>query len=504
MHLTHNSGRGSDNQAGYVLVTVLTILLVASLAIAAAVRVTSASLRSATAANVTARQRASVEDRRNAGVQWLRTHSTGLALAFSRGNFYTNFIRTTPHAAGGDPLSIPTSVKLRNGSQSVVLSSSPQLGSSSFPDTTDLADGSSFNPRSTFITAAAGDPLVRITLIDAVALDATRDFGDPALGAAPPQTDFAPIYRIDALESPTSGQHLSSYIQAALRYDYGIGFYGRNSIELRQSCDSYLSNSGPYSSSSRRSHCAIASGGSTSIHGSEAVYGTVRTGSLTETSPFGGSICSDFGSCSHDATCRSDRNQDCSLGSLPTYSTWSTYCPSNQGSLTLNTNSTLTVAGNLPSQRCWSNITIRPNTTLTVRSTDYPYFIDTLNIANSGHLNFSPNPATGTINLYVRKIVGDVFNGNQVFNTNNKPYQLRIHYLGTDDLTMNGSAKISGFLIAPYAKVTLSGSFDYSGGIKARDLLLTGSGELHYDESGDITTISDVSYRVLNDQQRYR
>jgi hypothetical protein len=119
-------------------------------------------------------------------------------------------------------------------------------------------------------------------------------------------------------------------------------------------------------------------------------------------------------------------------------------------------------------------------------------------------LQIAPSPATGVVNLYVENFTGNKFNGGQVINTSNKPYQLRIHYLGTSNLTLNGNAEMRSFLVAPYAAVDVQGSFEYYGGIKATALTFTGSGDIHYDESGNITTLSDVQYRLRNMENHYR
>ena len=69
---------------------------------------------------------------------------------------------------------------------------------------------------------------------------------------------------------------------------------------------------------------------------------------------------------------------------------------------------------------------------------------------------------------------------------------------------MNGTAAMNAFIVAPYTGVTVQGNFTFQGGIKATSLTATGSGVLRYDESGDITTISDVTYQVKNVEQNYR
>ncbi len=129
--------------------------------------------------------------------------------------------------------------------------------------------------------------------------------------------------------------------------------------------------------------------------------------------------------------------------------------------------SLLTTSGNTPGQKCWARVRVSNNRVVTLTSTEYPYFIDELDISNTGRLNFAPSPATGTITLYVRKLTGDTVNGNQVFNVNNKPYQLRLNYLGNDTLRLDGTAAMSAFVIAPSAAIEVLGNFVFKGGIKA-------------------------------------
>jgi hypothetical protein len=106
--------------------------------------------------------------------------------------------------------------------------------------------------------------------------------------------------------------------------------------------------------------------------------------------------------------------------------------------------------------------------------------------------------------MYIRKISGDSLNGNQLFNVNNKPYQLRLHYLGSSTLQLNGTASMSAFIVAPSAPIEVLGNFVFKGGIKATSLSFTGNGSLHYDESGDITTLTGISYEIRNLTQFYR
>jgi hypothetical protein len=495
-------------QSGHILAGTTVLLAVAGIVVVSTLDLVQSSQRTIGASSNRSTEYFLNEKSLGLGVGFLRSNSTSLVQPFSRSSFYTLFDRTEPSIGSNDTSSssVPTKIKLRGTQKSALFASSATLGDSEFPATLDAASGANVAPVQLFNAASLGQKKVRITLIDAVPVDPTKDFGDPDLGNPQPQTDFKPIYRIDSMDSPTQGGHIYGHTVSSLQYDYGVGFYGRDLLELRQSCDSYISNSGPYSSATRRANCSSGSNNTIAIHSQTILYGTARTnGSLSTQAPFGGTICADFASahtaCTPGTSCQ---GASCQVAGLPNFSDWSSYCPTNQGAVSPTSGSTLTVLGNSPSQRCWQRLTIGNNRVVTLTSTQYPYFIDTLDISNTGRLNFAPSTPTGTITLYVRKIINDRFNGNQIFNINNKPYQLRVNYLGNDPLLLNGTAAMNSFVVAPYAPITISGNFTFSGGIKATSLVGSGSGSLHYDESGDITTLKDVSYTLRSVTQHYR
>lgn len=495
-----------NTEKGFVLIGVLITAAILLILAASSLSVSGSGTRTIYASDVRSHSYYETEATMNSAVQWFRKNSTSLALLFSRSNFYTNFDRVSPSKGANDTtgFAVPTKIRMNGTNNSVILSNYSGIGPTAFPSSTDASTGASFAAGTVFPSASLGPDKVRVTLVDVVANDPTKDYGDTDLGNPAPDTDFYPIYRVDAATAQYAGTHLVGYLVGSLITDYGIGFYGHTKLELRQKCDSYISNSGQYSSASKRANCTVGSGNLLQLHQNEIVYGSARSkGTIDSSSPFGGSFCSDFttGCPNKGQTCA---GASCTVSGLPTYSSWSTYCPTNQGNVTVSSSTTLNVAGNSASQKCWNTVTLNNNKVLTLQSTTYPYFIDTFSIPNNGRINFDPQPSTGTINLYVKNFSGNKFNGNQVFNVNNKPYQLRIHYLGTADLTMNGTADMSSFLVAPYANVNVQGNFIYKGGIKALGLSMTGSAEVHYDESGDIATISDTTYKIRNLEQGYR
>lgn len=500
------SGEFVRQEQGYVLLGTLVLLMLSAFIIFSALNVAGTTTRSQGATNIRNNEYYEAEEGLNKAVSWLRKNSASLVLAFSSSNFYQNFDKSSSTVGTNDQtlFPVPSMIKIRNTNKSVVLSNDSALIVPEFPSTINLTTGQQFDAKTAFANDNFGSTKLRVTLVNAVPYNSALDYGDPDNGASQPGTDFNQVFRVDSFRSQTEGAHVFGYITGAMTYNYGVGFYGQDLVDLRQSCDSYLSNNGAYTTTNRRANCPVGAGAGAQVHQNAPVYGTLKAqGAITKTSPYGGAVCADFntGCPNKGETCEGTA---CNVPGLPTYSTWATFCPSNQGNVTVSANITMTVAGNAANQKCWATVKVNSSRTLTLRTTSYSYFIDTFDIANNAKVNFSPDPASGTINLYVRKFVGDMFNGNQIFNTNNKPYQLRIHYLGTSPLTLNGTAAMSAFIVAPYAPVTVSGSFIYSGGIKAKSLSVTGSGKLRYDESGDITTLSDVTFKYRNVHERNR
>jgi hypothetical protein len=523
--------KNEEAQAGYTLVAVLLFVMVTAFAGASAAGVLGNSIQTMSITNTRTEEYFRNEKVFGEAVQWMRDNSTGMTDVFGRTKFYSAFKRRPPSVGSNDQgnFQVPTKIAPRTEHEkSIILVSDPILlhgGSNSgaqgsFPLTTDTKSGAAFDSLSALKTSHFSGKKIRITLVDAIPVDPAKDYGDAGV---PPQTDFQPLYRIDVFdrekvsrgdaEGPQAGTssrtffkdkggHLFGHVLGKLHYDYGVGFYGRDQVEIRQPCDSYISNSGPYSQTSARPHCPIGSNGPVSILNSTAVYGSVHTNNaISALPPFGGRVCANAACSEAGTTCQGDT---CQVPGLPNFSAWNTYCPSNQGATIPVSGSLLTVSGNDPMQKCWSKVRIANNRVVTLTSTEYPYFIDELDISNTGRLNFAPSPATGTITLYVRKITGDSFNGNQVFNVNNKPYQLRLNYLGVDRLRLNGTADMSTFIIAPSAAIEVLGNFVFRGGIKATALTFNGNGSLHYDESGDITTLKGISYQFRNVTQFYR
>lgn len=495
-----------SGEGGYALIVIMALVAILVSVVAGSLHTTAASARMVHANNERAQLFYETEEGIAHSLSWLRVNSQKLVTPFRRDEFYTRFERTDPTVGSNDTslFTVPTKIKLAGTTDSAILVNDNALASATFAATRDLTTNIAFDAAGNYASATLGNAKLRITLIDAVADDPTKDWGPPP--APTPETDFYPVYRIDAMTELDSGAHTYSVVVGRLIHLFDYGIYGQDHLELRQECDSYISSAGPYSNASKRANCPAASNSTSQVHKSEKIYGSLQTnGDIVEESPFGGQVCADFQSgCPNPG--EKCAGEDCGVPLLESYYPWATYCPTDQGDVTFAASTTLSVAGPDPSQKCWGTLTVNAGVTVTLDSTTEPYFIKTLDLKNNSNskININPSVAGGTVEIYVEKIVGDMFNGNQTLNTAGRPVQFRLYYLGTDDLTLNGNADMNVALVAPNAKVTVSGNFDFNGGLLAKELLLTGSGGVHYDESlQGGGKVSDSQYRNRQVAQHY-
>jgi len=499
------SNKNNRSEAGYALLAVIIFVAVSALILAQSLNFTSSSTKTAHAASERSHVYYESEETLARASTWLRSNSDNILGLFHRDNFYNTFERTESAAGSNDPLGLPTRLKLRGTEQSILLANEEIYGTSVFPEAIHLKTAAVFDATSHFSVADFGVSQARITLVDAIGHQPFKDFGDPAGGNLPPKTDFRPIFRIDAMTSTVDGSHVYGYVLGDLSYDDDFGFFGKDFVEFSQFCDSYHSDEGSYGGDNRGANCRVGSTGEIRIHQSEAIYGLAKSNTgISQSSPWGGEVCADFSCDNPGDQCSGEQ---CAVGNLlPEYDSWETYCPTHQTLPNISGNGTvvtLTVASEDPSERCWQQVKTGSNTELRLTSTEYPYFFHTLDIANNSKITFLPD-SDGVIDLYVKKFVGDGFNASQMINTGNPPTSLRIHYLGTDNLVLNGNAEMHAFIVAPNAGITVSGNFDFYGGIKAKHLIATGAGNLHYDESGDQTELKDVKYAIRRMTQQYR
>lgn len=413
---------------------------------------------------------------------WLRTESQKLVTPFRRENFYANFDRTAYGSGDNDSgdLAVKTLVKLDSTNNSAIIPSDVSIGPASFPSTVDITNNTAFSPTTEFASAMSGLPKVRITLVDAIAEVPANDYGAPP--AAEPDTDFSPLFRIDALGGDSDEILAYAVVKATGVHLFGLGVYGETFLTTGQTCNSYDSGAGVYSTGIRTANCTVATNGTLTINSGTTVYGEASTNGTISNS---GSICADFGAGCPNAggSCGS---ADCGVSLLePPAATWTTYCPSDQGSVNISGTSTLTVSSSDPADSCWDTITIEASSTLTIETDGLPYYFRTIDFVDSAtsKLTVTPNPSSGIVTLYVEQIITNSFSGVQIENGSDVPNQFKFIYLGNTALTVSGATDLEMAFAAPQASVATSGSFALSGAIVAKDLTLGGTGEVHYDET---------------------
>lgn len=506
--------RHSKRQDGYTLIYLLAVLSVLGLLMGQSLHEAANGARTSRATKLRSERYYNAEDAISHAVSWLRVNSQSLLTPYRREEFYTRFVRTAPSAGANDVgiYGVPTKVKLFGTTDSAVLLNDSTLATAAFPVTRDITTNATFPAQTSFNAHDFGGASVRITLVDAIAGTPAKDYGPPP--ALLPETDFYPIYRIDAMTALDRGSYVYSSVSGKLIHVFDWGIYGQDYLEINQPCDSFKSAVADYSSSTKRANCPAGSNSTAAVQKNEEVYGNLATnGSIEADPPFGGNTCADFtpGCPNKGETCA---GEDCGVPLLEDYDPWTVYCPSEIAAVTYSSNTTLSIVDSdlgdqviLPADRCWDKITVDTNTTLTLNSVNSPYYIETLELKNNSNskLNINPGVAGGVIEIYVNKIIGDAINGNQAINSTGKATQFKMYYLGTSTLTLNGSAEMKVAIVAPNAEVQVTGSFEYYGALLAKRLLMTGSGGVHYDESlGGSGPIVDTQYRMKELVEFYR
>jgi hypothetical protein len=499
----------NNNQNGNVLLISLILCGLAGLVAIGVLDSTRGAVATVSAKKIDRAQNSIAQGGVPEATSFLRRYSQQMVNPFRRDEFYQRFTKTSATVGTNDTnnFAVPTFVKLKDTQNSSMIVSDSDMGTAAFPATWDITTNTTFDASGNFLSADMGKSKIRLTLVNAIADDPAKDYGPPPSNA--PETDFYPVYRIDSYNANDTGSHFYSYITGVSRHVFDMGIYGQDYLEIRQECDSYISANGAYSATTKRANCPAGSNSTSQVFKNEEIYGSLQTnGSIVATSPWGGNTCKDFtaGCPNKGETCA---GEDCGVPLLDIFKDWATYCPTgtSQAAVTAGAATTLTVTSGTPANSCWDGLTVGPNKHATLTSTAFPYYIRTLDIANNGDLKFVPDNASKPIQIYVQTIVGNSLNGNMVINgaAGATPKNVMIYYLGTADLTLNGTASIQAGIVAPKAGVTVSGAFDYFGALLAKRLTLTGSGKVHYDESlGGNGAISDMQYKIYDFSQRYR
>ena len=520
------------SQGGYILVAVLVLFTIALSFTVTALTSSSSGRISISSARNAEKEYFDAESTMQSAYAWLNQESSNFGSLFSGSVFVNTFSRSTSPSIGSNDtglLKIPTRIKVSGTNNSIILhNSSDAFGTAVFPPSTNLITGQAFNGLSTFSSQTFSNGIVRITLIDAIPLDPTN------LSS----TEYSPVFRIDALRAKDRGGHVSSIITGKMQTAPGSGFVGKDYLEMRQSCDSYQSsNTSPsWSASNRRANCPIASEKTIYIHQNTTIYGSATTKqSLEGASPWGGPLCASFASgCPVKGTVCSGSTCQPPVVTL-TPASFASACSSTAPNLTISSGtnegnaptieslktpstSTNTPAGtpaNTYRNNCWDTLKINSGRWARFRaglngSTPVAFYVKNLDIANNATVLFDDNGGK-QITIYVERIVGDNYNGNQIGGLKSPsagtlipPNMLKINYWGTNSLTLNGTAQMNSFLVAPNATVNVSGNFTYNGGIMANRLVATGSGALHYDETGGNAVNVDMQLRLRSMNEYFR
>jgi len=482
---------------GYVILMFLLLMVLSLAVVGGSLRVSAANIRTTHAATVRTERYFQAESGMNEALSWLREHSASILKPFSSSEFLTRFDRGAPSIGTNDTgdVRIPTKIKIRGTTNSVILTNSSDLATSAFPTTSHISTGASFNATGSFSGLTFDDSKVRVTLVDAVPLDPAKD--SPPLAA--PDTDYYPVYRIDSLTDLDRGAHTYGFVTGNLFYVDTIGFYGRDYVDAMQNCASAKytgANAGPINAK-----CPVGSQGTITVANNARIYGSARTnGGIVN--PAG--VCADYPSCAAGGS--KCTGPACGVPGLPTYQSWDSYCPPAAGpypDLVAGANQNLV----LNSAGCYNSMTINNRGSYTLTNTTAPYFIKTFTVVGGNpltQLKIAPSVADGTVQMYTLTVTGGNINGNQAVNNSARPSQFRLIYLGSIDLTLNGNARISMGLTAPYAGITVQGNNEFRGGIVAKNLRFTGSATVMYDEGLGGSTLTDVTFKMRQVEEYYR
>lgn len=491
----------NKNEAGYLIYVVLLLLSVAGLLVASSLEQTRTSLKIVSTSKQLNKKFIEAENGISQVLAWMRINSQNISDPFSSDNFYDEFERTTPEVGDNDTsnFTVPTKLKLRSSSDSAILSNDASIATAAFPDSRNLVTAASYNVVTNFNDIST-DAAVRVTLLDAIAKNTSKDYGDPYLGNNPPDSAFNPVYRIDSY-SKTSGEgvHLYAIVTGDVVSSFDYAIYGEQRVLISVDCDSYDSSLGAYGGGNRSANCAVSVPTATAerfqLSSGNVVYGslTARNANAVDTdSPYGGSICSDFVSgCPNQGDICA--GPDCSYSKGLTYDSWPTYCSSDQGNLTIAASQTLSVASASPADSCWDTVTINPGVILTLDTVDYPYYFNNLVFADetSSQLVATPITAGKPVVLYVNDMATDqqADTMSLVSASTGLPADFRLIYFGDNQSyvrkSTSGTFSMYLTLISPNQPIYVLGNIDFYGSIFAQEVHLqqnTGHG-FHYDEA---------------------
>ncbi|RMD86023.1 MAG: hypothetical protein D6808_04180 [Candidatus Dadabacteria bacterium] len=428
-----------------------------------------------------------IEDSIYKSIEWL--NSGKIYKPFSGRYFSKLFDVTSPSFGSNDGLyPVPTQLKLKGTDKSVIYSTDPDLGSSTFGSLLGML-GAAFPVAPLRIDGAK----VKITLVNGVPLSGGVD------EEASDAKDHYPIFRIDAMSGIQSGMHRVGYVVGKLIYGGRTGIYGEQKAVMGGRCDAYDSSESLYSTDTKSPDCLVASYKKVEIGAKGVVWGSVAANKEVKIKK-GGEVCKDFqdGCPNEGEVCEGGQ---CNVSKLKGNNGWESYCPTDQGDLTVNGSMILKLSGGSPDKNCWSKVTIRNKSTLTLVSTRYDYFFKKLEFkGKKSLLKISPSTKNGVVSLHVKEIEPKTIKGKAIENSF-RPVQFEFLFHGDDKVNLSGT-ELYMALIAPSAEIKVMNNVEFWGVIKAKKLSVGRKAFIHYDlsegSSGELTGIFYKLTRVEN------
>ena len=492
------------SSGGHVLLAYLAVILLSTILVSSALNFAGSSLRANASLQTSFERLYRAEAGMNRALSWLRENSDNLLSLYAKENFYSNFSPNTPSYGKNDILEkVPTQLKAAlAGAQgnAVILSNDSALASSYHPETINLSSGNRFDVVASFAAAGITESLVKITLIGANPIEPSSDYGPPPNKA--PETDFVPVFRIDSMSDLSSGVHIHGYVEGTFERSEAVGFYGQHWARFDGYCDSYNSGQGAYSATNRKAGCSLGSNKNLIVHRNGEIYGSAKS---NDKSKVRGEVCADFdpGCPKAGETCS---GASCSVPDYEASSAWSTLCPSDRGVLDVSADTTLRLSGDLPQDRCWREVIIRSNATLTLASSGVAYYFEKLTFesASKSKLRIEPDISGETVELYLDALGKKSTLDGEMIKNDKRPGQFKLNYLAKKALSFDGKTDISAHIFAPNARVNLKGQYNFFGAISARLIDASKTSVLHFDESIVNEKAADMKFTLTHVVQNLR
>ena len=470
-------------QNGSAILAVLFVSTVALIVLFTTLSIVTQSLRSVKNQSNRSYDFYKVETSLNQAFNWLQKNADELIELYASEHFSQELEFGEPSIGSNDDsiFSVVSNLKIKDTNKTPLLVNDLILGTPAYPNIRKTLTKSSLVEE--FLNNKFGGNLVRITLVNAVQEnDSVIIKSKKKENSSSASSNFMPIYRIDAMSSLYNGAHLYSYVTSTKSSSKALGFFGVESLLIARNCDAYTSSDGSYGKKNISASCNIGSNITLGIYRKNTIYGSAHVNkTLLKTKRWSGTVCATL-----DKKCKQPgkicEGAGCSPTSLPPLEKWNEYCPSDQGNLNVKENLVLSISEDLPKKKCWNQVRVGKNTTLTLTGGKVPFFIKKLQIGKRGRLVISP-ATNQKLTLFTEEIVNSKFTGQQIINTDMNPTSFQFNYTGKSSLTLNGSSHMHMFLFAPNASISLNGTFDFFGSIHANKLVINGKGMQHQDLS---------------------